>query len=464
MRQLSQSAVVAVGVCLLGVLHGCGGGRDDARIGADSATAISHEPTGGTKGFFFLPPIAPDPGPASRFDANLASDLKVEVFLLDASGAPQGTPVATFADSASGGQTEAIRVDPLAAHYIVNFHTDQYALLNGSVYRIFVARRSDGAEYGFADVQVFPTGKSAKSLVSGDTFGLVNGRTLPVKFRIAEGTLRPAAGRIAFHSDQDGTWQIHSVGPDGSQLLQLTSGSVNLFYPSWSPDGLRLAVVGAPPGTANSEDIHTLNADGSGLTNLTGGVGRNLFPAWSPDGSKIAFSSDRDGNWEIYTMDTDGSNLVRLTAHPARDWIPDWSPDGRRIAFGSDRTGGEDIYVMDSVDGSGLQQLTEHAALDSFPEWSPDGSLIAFASERDGAQNQECEIYVMAPDGSNEKRVTTRAGYDHWPTWSPDGKRIAFDSYGDGNGEIYVIDVDGTGEARLTDRSAQDLAPCWSRR
>jgi Tol biopolymer transport system component len=54
--------------------------------------------------------------------------------------------------------------------------------------------------------------------------------------------------------------------------------------------------------------------------------GENKDPAISPDGNVIAFSSNRDGNWEIYLMRIDGSAQKRLTFNTVDDFSPTWSP------------------------------------------------------------------------------------------------------------------------------------------
>ena len=59
--------------------------------------------------------------------------------------------------------------------------------------------------------------------------------------------------------------------------------------------------------------------------------------------SKIAFESNRDGKYAIYTMNADDSNQTWLTFNDSNDYSPDWSADGARIAFSSDRDGNWEI-------------------------------------------------------------------------------------------------------------------------
>ena len=278
--------------------------------------------------------------------------------------------------------------------------------------------------------------------------------------------IAPAAGggsegRIAFVSDRDGDDEIYAMNADGSGLARLTNNPAYDAFPSWSPDGRKIAFV-SDRGDGDDE-IYAMNADGSGVTRLTDNPAQDTFPSWSPDGRKIAFMSDRDDeNFDIYAMNADGSGLARLTNNPAYDVFPSWSPDGRRIAFTSyrDDENGE-IYIM-NADGSDLARLTNNPADDVLPSWSPDGRRIAFTSDRD---DENGEVYAMNADVAGVARLTNNPAGDGFSSWSPDGRRIAFvsDRDDDGNFDIYVMNADGSGATRLTDNPGYDSFPAWTR-
>src|SRR6185436_20562504 len=71
-----------------------------------------------------------------------------------------------------------------------------------------------------------------------------------------------------------------------------------------------------------SWDVYSMNSDGSGKRRLTSGAGDSTQPAFSADGQRIAFDSNRAGNWDIYAMNADGSGVTRLTTDPGMDTQP----------------------------------------------------------------------------------------------------------------------------------------------
>ena len=282
-----------------------------------------------------------------------------------------------------------------------------------------------------------------------------------------------AQGQIAFVSRRDGNPEIYVMAADGKNQRRLTNNRADDWFPSWSPDGRRIAFIserdGHPdrnPGWFTSE-IYVMDADGGNLQNLTNHPSDDRSPSWSPDGKRIVFESDRDGNPDIYVMDADGGNQQRLTENRNNDGDPSWSPDGERIVFSAQREGHvenkfgitDEIYVMDA-DGGNQQRLTDNRNNDWDPVWSPDGKRIAFMADRKG-DFVKFDIYVMDADGGNQQKLTNHRAWDASPSWSPDSQRIVFHSKRDGNYEIYVMDADGGNLQNLTNHPGGDFGPAW---
>jgi TolB protein len=220
----------------------------------------------------------------------------------------------------------------------------------------------------------------------------------------------PDGARLAFQEDG----RLFVGNADGTGLTPLTSGHRDDYAPAWSPDGGRIAFASHRGSRDRSNaSIYVMNADGSAVTRLTrgkGGVGRyDWFPTWSPDGTKLAFARYPSG---LHVMNADGSQH----AHVLRDWRQvfglAWSPDGSRIAFSEFAGCCESIFVV-NADGSGLRRLTSGLWEDHDPAWSPDGSRIVFT--------RNSVLYVMNADGSE---VRSLGGLGHLPAWSS-GEREA---------------------------------------
>lgn len=142
---------------------------------------ISDAAHGGIAHFYFLPPMVSAPTPQGTFDPGVSP--VVEICEWNGSSCA-GTPLATFS-TVTGPGSETVRLDAADELYIVNWHTDQFTLSAGSTYRIRVSVA--GAAVAYADVQLFPTAGSAKNASTGDVIALIDGKTLPIKFRIELG-------------------------------------------------------------------------------------------------------------------------------------------------------------------------------------------------------------------------------------------------------------------------------------
>lgn len=255
--------------------------------------------------------------------------------------------------------------------------------------------------------------------------------------------------RIAMSSDRTGVYEIYVMNPDGSSLVRLTEddGTVLKDDPTWSPDGRRIAfalhsdltrIYAFDVEQAAIEPFEPFESTAEGLPEPLSDYHADVFsPSWSPDGRRIALTMfDSNSVRQVFTLDVRSGDLLQISHGSYDAFGPSWSPDGRWITYTAEDGGNAEIYII-AVDGSDLKRLTDSPARDNSPSWSPDGRFIVFHSTRGG----DSDMYAMRIDGSDVLRLDTGGPENSSPAWSPDGRYIAFVSDRDGNAEIYRIDA-----------------------
>ena len=110
---------------------------------------------------------------------------------------------------------------------------------------------------------------------------------------------------------------------------------------------------------------------------------------------------------------------------------PTISPDARAACapvtiYNMEKNEGSTELWLFPIDGSKSRRLTA-GDKDSEPQWSPDGKWIAFAAKR--KDDNEPQVYLIAPDGGEAVRLTTLATGAMALRWFADSRRIAFVSW-----------------------------------
>lgn len=190
-----------------------------------------------------------------------------------------------------------------------------------------------------------------------------------------------------FQERAEYTAWIYRAKADGSYYEQLTDGSVNCGYPSYSHDGKKL-VYRVWESASGLHQLRTLDLQTNKTTILTNGSLTENLPHYSPDGSKILFTRRvNTTNYDVCTINPDGTDLQILTSSGANDAHAVWTADGR-IMWSSGMYGFRaecatydqtfqpygQIMIMDA-DGSNKRMLTDSLWEDSMPLYLPNEVL-----------------------------------------------------------------------------------------
>jgi len=179
--------------------------------------------------------------------------------------------------------------------------------------------------------------------------------------------------------------------------------------PSWKPDSSQIVFVSTKNSPTGRWEIWVIDRDGTDLRmiNRDNDATDAQWPVFSPDGTQIIYQS-RLGDTAVDTclrvVSVGGGETTAIDGTEGNNFREEHpsvvaTATGTVVAFTSNRNGDFDIWTM-NLDGSGAAAVSVDARSDGFPVWNADASRIAFTREN--------EVWTMEPDGTDQDRVTKR--------------------------------------------------------
>jgi dipeptidyl aminopeptidase/acylaminoacyl peptidase len=180
---------------------------------------------------------------------------------------------------------------------------------------------------------------------------------------------------------------------------QLTDGVYDEHSIDWAPSGDEILFVSNREPDADqffNNDIFAIRVGSRAMRRLTTTESAEYWPTWSPDGKRIAFEATKRGltdletqmeDTHVWTMDAEGGHRREVGGGiDNRQGPPQWSADGSALFFTVQERGLVRLYRL-GADGSGAQTVVaDRGTVGQFDLGPADRLAYTYTSARDTAQ------------------------------------------------------------------------------
>lgn len=217
--------------------------------------------------------------------------------------------------------------------------------------------------------------------------------------------------------------------------------------PAWTVDGESLIV--ADRNRQNSTGgLYRIHLDGrrEQLTS-TQGEQHDLYPCVSPDGRQLAFARyTSDGERDLFVIPMTGGVPRRITTDERAIQGVAWTRNGTSLIFGSNHRGSFQLW-RSKLSGSEPSLIVTNSSNASDPTLSSKEDLLVYV---DSSRNWNIWPTPLSGHDQAPERLLSSSGRNYDPRYSPDGTKIAFVSDRFGDMQLWVAKSDGSEPKQLT--------------